>query len=161
MPRHLPCRAPNPHPAPADLHWVVQAGWTDPAHGGVGAAYTEALREALVPLSAASAPYINAVDTAEGARCGSVGPAGAADVRHQQAPSLPLSCCNITCPSPPPPLPALHFVAPVKGLSYAEAADKVGGAANLERLRAVKARVDPGNVFQATAHTKVLAARAP
>ncbi len=49
---------------------------------------------------------------------------------------------------------------PGKGLSYEEAAARVGGADRLERLRAVKARVDPGNLFQATPHSLVLAAPA-
>lgn len=45
-------------------------------------------------------------------------------------------------------------------LSYEKAAEKVNGAANLERLRAVKARVDPGNTFRHSPFTKVLAVAA-
>lgn len=37
----------------------------------------------------------------------------------------------------------------------------MGGAESLERLRAVKAKYDPGNMFSRTPFSKVLAAKGP
>lgn len=49
---------------------------------------------------------------------------------------------------------------PVAGaMSYAEAAAKAGSPAELERLRAVKERYDPGKMFRHCAWAKALAAQ--
>lgn len=58
-------------------------------------------------------------------------------------------------------VPSLTITRPpasVTHLGYAEAAVRVRGAANLQRLAAVKARVDPTGVFAATPLAPVLAA---
>lgn len=68
--------------------------------------------------------------------------------------TLPESSCYLA------PLPWLASTAAVTELSYPEAAAKVGGAANLERLRAVKARVDPANFFCHSPFAAVLGAAA-
>lgn len=56
------------------------------------------------------------------------------------------------------PCPSARAV--VTRLSHGEAAARVRGAANLQRLAAVKARVDPDGIFAATPHAPVLAAAA-
>lgn len=50
----------------ADVQWVVQAGWTDPAFHAEGQAYVAAAQEALGPFCRAHKPYINMVEYSPG-----------------------------------------------------------------------------------------------
>ncbi|PRW50977.1 FAD-linked oxidase [Chlorella sorokiniana] len=96
-----------------DVQWVIQAGWTDPAHHAEGQAFTAAAQEALAPFCRAHKPYINMVE-----------------------------------------------YSPDQRMGFDQAAQTVWGAANLERLRKVKQRVDPTNVFRHTPLAAVLSAEA-
>ena len=53
-------------PAAADLQWVIQAGWADPASHAVGTGYTAAVRRALGPLTSELESYVNMLDFAAG-----------------------------------------------------------------------------------------------
>ena len=67
--RSLPvARCPLP-PFPADLQWVVQAGWADAAAHETGKAYAQRLRSVLGPLSTSMGRYVNLLDVAEGVCC--------------------------------------------------------------------------------------------
>lgn len=54
-----------PLPPPADLQWVSQIGWADPASHEVGKKYADHLEAVLYPLSG-EMHYINGFDAAEG-----------------------------------------------------------------------------------------------
>ncbi len=57
--------------------------------------------------------------------------------------------------------PLLCFPTGARKLTYEDACDRVGGAANLERIRAVKDKYDPHNFFTCHPFRPVLAATPP
>ena len=59
------------------------------------------------------------------------------------------------------PWPSLLLPAGARKLTYQDACDRVGGAANLERIRAVKDKYDPHNFFTCHPFRPVLAAPRP
>jgi len=59
------------------------------------------------------------------------------------------------------PWPSLLLPAGARKLTYEDACDRVGGAANLERIRAVKDKYDPHNLFTCHPFQLVLATPRP
>lgn len=144
---------------------MVQAGWSDAAANPVGLRYTGMLREVLGPLSTSMSQYVNLLDVAEGAGwlwggaavwCAEVCVARVV----QGAVCLVVPAARWQQPTHQwrPLAPGCPVCADLD-MSYESAAAKAGGAANLEKIRALKAKYDPTGVFLNSPYTKVLAVK--